>query len=150
MGFQLNLDDGRTLWVPAGVSDQPDEVAEHWFARAHLVGAPKGRMPLVEGADGLLIEADEAGQKVMPSVLTYDPLAPPTRQEGDPSWHRSPAAIDEAQRQVDLAQETGGVATLQEEPIQGTHEATAAGLERRTRTRSQQQPPADQPAAGER
>lgn len=150
-GFQLNMDDGRTLWIPAGVSEQPDDVATHWFTRAHLVGAPKGRMPLLEGAEGLLIEADEAGQKVMPTVLTYDPLAPLTRQEGDPNWHRSPAAVSEAQRRVDATQETGGVATLVEEPIQGTQEATAAGLERRSRTRAaQQQPPADQPAPGER
>lgn len=62
--FTLRLDDGRELLIPAGESEQPPEIADHWFVNAYLVGTPKTRLPVVEGPDGVMIEADEAGQRV--------------------------------------------------------------------------------------
>ena len=43
-------------------------------------------MPVVEGADGLMIEADEAGQRVTPVV--FGNVTDPVRQEGPVSWSR--------------------------------------------------------------
>ena len=80
--FEVRLADGSLFPVLAGESDVPDEVADNFFVKAHFVDTPKGRMPLVEGADGMMIEADEAGQRVGPAAFMNDAGAPPVRQEG--------------------------------------------------------------------
>ena len=80
--FEVRLADGSLFPVRAGESDVPDEVADNFFVKAHFVDTPKGRMPLVTGADGMMIEADEAGQRVGPAPFMNDAGAPPVRQEG--------------------------------------------------------------------
>ena len=80
--FEVRLADGSLFPVLAGESDVPNEVADNFFVKAHFVDTPKGRMPLVEGADGLMIEADEAGQRVGPAPFMVDASGPPVRQEG--------------------------------------------------------------------
>jgi hypothetical protein len=103
--FTVAMPDGRTYNVPRGKSDLPADVADHPFVKAHAVGIPKGRMPLVEGVDHdgneILIEADEAGQKVTPVYSMIDPLRPPSRQEGPTDWHRSPAAAEFARQNAE-------------------------------------------------
>jgi hypothetical protein len=127
--FAVNLPDGRIEYLRAGTNDVPDDVAKHPFVQAHLVGVPKGRMPLVEAQDNegnpILVEADEAGQGVIPHSLTYDPFAPPVRQEGPASWHRSPAAIEQARVQAEANAEAGGVATHQPDLIAAETARTA-------------------------
>lgn len=59
--------DGRFYHVVPGVSDVPQEVADHAFVKAFAVGAPAYGKVYVVGPDGLMIEADEAGQLVQPS-----------------------------------------------------------------------------------
>lgn len=127
--FSVSMPDGRIEYLRAGTNDVPDDVAEHPFVQAHLVGVPKGRMPLVEAQDAegnpILVEADEAGQGVIPHNLTYDPFAPPVRQEGPASWHRSPAAIETARLEAEANAEAGGVATHQPELIAAETARTA-------------------------
>lgn len=115
--FTLTLPDGQVVEVPAGESEQPPEVAQHWFTKAHLVGTPKGRTPMVEGADGLMIEADEAGQRTKPIGTLGDPNAPPIRQEGPVSWSKdNPRAKEAAQA---AASEAGTSLT---QPVDGRAE----------------------------
>lgn len=155
--FTVNMPDGRVEYLRAGTNDVPDDVAAHPFVQAHLVGVPKGRMPLVEAQDNegntIWVEADEAGQGVIPHGLAYDPFAPPVRQEGPASWHKSPAAIEEARVQAEANAEAGGVATHQpdliaEETLRSSQtttqdQAQRAGTARTAARRagSEQQPP---------
>lgn len=93
--FEVVLKDNSTFRVMAGESEVPEEVATHWFVKAHLVDTPKGRNPLVKG-DKHLIEADEAGQRVGPRQYLLDPLQPPLRQEGPFSGQQVPEDAPEA------------------------------------------------------
>ncbi|GAC1479341.1 MAG: hypothetical protein NVS2B11_03460 [Acetobacteraceae bacterium] len=85
--FTVSMPDGRSVPVQAGESEVEDDVATHPFVAAHLVEAVKGRMPLVNGPDGLLIQADEAGQRVT-SVVQPLTASPSLRQEGPLEWSR--------------------------------------------------------------
>lgn len=104
--FPVTLDSGEIVSIPAGESEQSQEVADHWFVRAHLVGTPKGVMPLVEGPDGLMIEADEAGQRLLEGAnLRLGGVPPePLRQEGPIDWsNRNPAAVERAKAAAEAA-----------------------------------------------
>ena len=60
------LADGRFYHVAPGVSDVPQEVADNAFVKAYAVNAPAYGKVYVVGPEGLMIEADEAGQLVQP------------------------------------------------------------------------------------
>ena len=79
--FDVIMPDGRVIPVRAGESDVPDEVATHWFVKAHGVGADKQRNVLVQGEHGMLIEADESGQRTTAPFM-LDAASQPLRQEG--------------------------------------------------------------------
>ena len=101
--FEVATPEGL-VQVARGESDVPQEVAEHWFTVAHLVGTPKGRLPLVEGPDGLMIEADEAGQRVTAVPDLSDPNLPMMRQEGPIAWSQgNPRAVEAAKQAAEAA-----------------------------------------------
>lgn len=112
--FSVTMPNGGIVPVPAGESEQPPEVAEHWFTKAHLVGTPKGRMPVLKADKGIMVEADEAGQLVGPTPMMPDPMAPPVRQEGPLSWSKDNPAAKEAATQA--AKDAG---TQPSEPVDG-------------------------------
>lgn len=119
VGFDVTLKDGSIETVPPGKSEVSEEVASHWFTKAHLVGVPRGRMPMVKGEKGMMIEADEAGQRVTP-VYIPDATQPPVRQEGPVSWSKdSPTAKKDAEA---LAKE---METSPQEPVDGKKEAAS-------------------------
>lgn len=76
------LADGQYYHIVPGLSDVPDEVAAHPFVAAYAAGMDPQHKTFVEGNDGLMIEADEAGQLVarssdvsgfgLPGLLTPD------------------------------------------------------------------------------
>ena len=104
--FSVVLADGRTIALKAGVQNVDQATADHWLVKAHQVGTPKGRMPVLQGEKGLKIEADEAGQRVAPvrSNVGYDNLDPPARQEGPLDWsHENPASMERAKSQAEEA-----------------------------------------------
>lgn len=102
--FQMQTGDGATHQIKAGESEVSQEIADHFFVKAHLVSTPKGRMPVVEGADGLMIEADEAGQRVTPVPVMVDAFAPQLRQEGPIEWSlNNPRLQFEADARVEEA-----------------------------------------------
>jgi len=103
-----------TVSVAKGESDVPQEVADHFFVKAHLVGTPKGRVPVVEGPDGMMIEADEAGQRVTAAPEMPNPNAPPLRQEGPVSWSKDNLQAREAAQRA--AEDAG---TTYNEPVDG-------------------------------
>ena len=80
--LNFTMPDGQVIMIKKGENDIPQEAIDDFFVNAHSTAVAKGRMPLVEGADGMMIEADEAGQRVGPAPFMNDAGAPPVRQEG--------------------------------------------------------------------
>ena len=44
--IKVNLGAGRWADLPAGEQDVTDELADHWYVKAHMVGAPKPQYPV--------------------------------------------------------------------------------------------------------
>lgn len=118
--FVVTTPDGKTLTIKAGKSEVPPEVAEMPMVIAHLVKTPKGRHPMLEGEKGLMIEADEAGQRTTAPMI-YDPMMPQLRQEGPMDWsEKSPMAKERAEKQAKEAEESSGSAQKPESGGVGT------------------------------
>lgn len=77
--FVLRTDDGKSTEYLVGRYDVPDEVAEHWYVKPHLVGAAPVAPPQPYAQSQLVIEqAVRMGEPVAEQLAEPAPAPPGT------------------------------------------------------------------------